>query len=399
MLANVRTDSSPHDPAFLRSTGTFEMASGERLEVWFEVPVGLAAGLSVSAAPWLVAMLPYGLSRGEDIVAESPVDAQLLENLRGLVSVWCSWYPNFKPPAIVAPAAPLAAKTGPSGLSAAFFSGGIDAWFTALRHAREIEPAAIDNIDELIAVHGFDIPLEARAEFDKLQTALTAGAEQLGRDLVVVRTNLRRPDSIWHSGWSWLTHGAGLACVALVLERRYRQVAIASSTPYENLFPWGSHPLTDPLLSTSALRIKHDGAAFNRVEKTAFIARHAFALANLHVCWVNQAASNCGECAKCIRTMAALHLLGALESSGAFPGTFTPEKLARMYVDDPHDEEFLEELHDLAASTGRQDVQKAALRAVRRSRRTRPMVAVVERLRYVPLIWRYAPRMRKWLTN
>jgi hypothetical protein len=398
-LASVRKDASPDTPGFVRLTGAVERESGEAFDIWYEVPSELEADLSESSNPWLVAMLPYALPNGETIVSDLPADATLLENLKGLIAVWCDWYPQYKPPTIRIPAAPLAAEEPFNPKSAAFFSGGVDSWFTVLRHAPERESAAIGRVDDLITVHGFDIPLDAQDEFAKLHATLAQGAQALGRKLIVARTNLRRNGSLWVKGWGWLTNGAGLASVALMLEKRYGKVLIGSSYPYGSLFPWGSHPMTDGLFSTRSLTVKQDGAPFTRTEKTALIARHAIALAHLHVCWKNGAASNCGICPKCIRTMATLQLLGAFEIANPFPVAFRQDRLAGLYIETGYEEAFIREIHALAAQTGHLPIQTAAAHALRRSRRLRPLVKLADNLGGVPVMWRFGPRIRQWCVN
>lgn len=394
-LASIRKDVSPNTPGSVRLTGVVERESGETFEIWYEVPSELEADLSESSNPWLVAMLPYALPTGETIVSDIPADAALLENLKGLIAVWCEWYPQYLPPKISFPVAPMPVEAS-NRRSAAFFSGGVDSWFTVLRHAPELESAAIGQVDELIAVHGFDIPLESADEFMKLHTALSCGAQALDRKLIIVRTNLRRSGTLWARGWGWLTHAAGLSSVALILEKRYEKVLIGSSSPYGGLIPWGSHPMTDGLFSTRSLTVKQDGASFNRVEKTALVARHAIALSHLHVCWKQSAASNCGVCLKCIRTMAALQLLNALEIANPFPVAFQSERLARVYLENDHEEDFIKEIHSLAVQTGHLPIQAAASHALRRSRRLRPLVRLADWLGSVPALWRFGPRIRKW---
>ena len=394
-LASIRKDVSPDTAGFVRLTGVVVRESGETFETWYEVPSELEDDLSESCNPWIVAMLPYALPNGEAIVSDIPADAALLENLKGLIAVWCDWYPQYLPPKIRTPVTPPPDETA-NRKSAAFFSGGVDSWFTVLRHAPELESAAIGRVDELIAVHGFDIPLESTDEFMKLHTVLSRGAQALGRKLIVVRTNLRRGDSLWVKGWGWLTHAAGLSSIAPILEKRYEKVLIGSSSPYGGLIPWGSHPMTDGLFSTRSLTVKQDGASFNRVEKTALVARHTIALSHLHVCWKQRAASNCGVCLKCIRTMAALQLLNALEIANPFPVEFQSERLARLYLENDHEEDFIKEIHALAVETGDLQIQVAAFHALRRSRRIRPLVKLADWLGNVPVIWRFGPRIRRW---
>jgi len=401
-LVSVGKTASPDTAGFVRLTGIIEMGSGERIDIWFEVPSALEDHLSESGNPWVITMLPYAMLSGETIVSDLPVDAELLENLKGLTAVWCEWYPQFVRPKIKAPVAPLvplasiSASDSSSRRTAAFFSGGVDSWFTILRHAPELEPAAIGRVDDLITVHGFDIPFDSIDEFGKLRDTLALSAHDLGRELIVVRTNLRKNGSLWAKAWGWLTHAAGLATVAMVLEKRYRKVMIGSAYSYGNLIPWGSHPMTDALFSTQTLLVKHDGASYNRVEKTQLLARHQVALRHLHVCWKEGLASNCGKCAKCLRTMTTLQLLGALDTTSPFPVKFCPETLASVYFENSVEDDFIEEVRDLAVAKGDVEIQAAISSALRRSRRVRPFVQFADRLASVPIMWHLGPRIRGW---
>ena len=142
-LLKVSTRVSPDDEGFVRMSGLVERKTGEQFEIWFEVPRELEADLARSGNPWLVAMLPYALETGEVIVCEIAADAALLENLKGLVAVWCEWYPQLIAPSFEVPLAPIGAISAQGSRTAAFFSGGIDSWFTVLRHAPELELSLI----------------------------------------------------------------------------------------------------------------------------------------------------------------------------------------------------------------------------------------------------------------
>ena len=395
-LIRVTKSSPRNDRNWTRIAADVRMASGETFEIFYEVSSRLEAALSDSGNPWIVAMLPYALSTGEDVECNLPVDARLLENLEGLLATWIDWYPQFRRPRLVAPREPFGSDEGFESRTAVFFSGGIDSWFSVLRHAPELEPAAIGMVDDLLTVHGFDIPLERPQEFATLEAALAEGARALDRELVVVRTNLRRPDTLWARAWGWLTHGAGLASVALVLERRFGRAVIGSTHPYGGLIPWGSHPMTDALLSTRRLDVRHDGAQYARTDKTALVARHPVALSHLHVCWKNAAAHNCGVCAKCLRTMATLEVLGALDPINPFPARLDAAALANVYLENDNEVEFFTEVRALAHARGNRSIEHAIDTAMRRSRRWRPLIDAADRMHNVPLLWRAAPAMRRW---
>src|SRR4051794_29169618 len=71
------------------------------------------------------------------------------------------------------------------GEVACFFSGGVDSFFTLLRHR--------EQVTHLLLVHGFDIPLNGASEL-RAEAVATAGsvAASTGKTLVEVETDIRR---------------------------------------------------------------------------------------------------------------------------------------------------------------------------------------------------------------
>jgi len=99
--------------------------------------------------------------------------------------------------------------------------------------------------------------------------------------------------------------------VSALLQPNARTGLIAGEFAYHVVPRWGVHPLTDPLLSSEAFRIVHDGAAFTRMEKVETIADWPEALQDLRVCWAGTARDrNCGRCSKCVRTILAFRSVG-----------------------------------------------------------------------------------------
>ena len=153
------------------------------------------------------------------------------------------------------------------------FSGGVDAFFTVLRHQEPIQSWEHIHIDDLIFVWGFDVPLDKPDAFDRTGRALQSAAKELWKNLVVVASNLKTTRLERDAEWGALWHGSGIVSTGLALEKRYTQLVIASTYSYANLAPWGSHPLSDPLLSTLSTRVIHDDVSFSRAEKTEVVAR------------------------------------------------------------------------------------------------------------------------------
>jgi hypothetical protein len=87
----------------------------------------------------------------------------------------------------------------------------------------------------------------------------------------------------------------------------------------DRLRPWGSDPRTDPLYSSSRMRIVHPPTSEGRVERVARIAENPVTRRYLRVCYENRRpAGNCSRCEKCLSTMATLAGLGLLSSYPVF---------------------------------------------------------------------------------
>ncbi|MGH9628836.1 MAG: hypothetical protein ACRD7E_10975 [Bryobacteraceae bacterium] len=150
-----------------------------------------------------------------------------------------------------------------------------------------------------------------------------------GKRLVVARTNLRELPA--PTQWGVL-HGPVLAMVAHALAPAHGRVMIGSSYCYRQLHPWGSHPLLDPLWSSEAVTIEHDGTEADRVSKLRLLCQHPQFLPYLRVCWQRGRATNCGSCEKCLRTMLALEGLGYL-GRGQFAAPLTAAAVRQVRLD------------------------------------------------------------------
>ena len=72
-------------------------------------------------------------------------------------------------------------RRSPGFSTAMFITAGVDSFCTLRRN--------LDQVDALICVHGFDIKLQETERFSKVQARLSRIANELGLDLVLIRTN------------------------------------------------------------------------------------------------------------------------------------------------------------------------------------------------------------------
>ncbi|HEX7131332.1 MAG TPA: hypothetical protein VF228_02080 [Iamia sp.] len=262
------------------------------------------------------AVAPAAAVLGAQLVLEEPVDAGWwagVEQAAGMLATWHDATPVR--PAVVAPRtrAPRPRRRAvPPGV-AQCFTGGVDSFWT-LRHGG-VAPS------HLVYVVGFDVPLDDTARVaDQLATLDAVAAAAGGQRPLAVRSDLRSHPHANRVTWGWL-HGGALAGVGHALAGVVGTLVIPPSNPEGRLMPLGSHPALDPLWSRpGALAIRHCSTTLPRVERLRALVDDPLAQAHLHVCWEHrEPGPNCGRCEKCLRTMAMLAGLGALDRFGTFP--------------------------------------------------------------------------------
>lgn len=212
----------------------------------------------------------------------------------------------------------------PGRRRAAFFSGGVDSFFTLLKGRNELT--------DLIYIYGFDVRLD---DWPRRQAIASMGREvaaQLGMRFIEVESNLAK---VLEDFGSWPLHGHGFALVSVAraLAGEIGEIRIPGTHSLKAQKPWGSWLETDPLFSDQRLTIVHDACTAERVDKVRAVAGEPLALQYLRVCWGSvDGMYNCCRCEKCLRTMTTLYALGKLEQSAAFPLSLEPELVAGVLL-------------------------------------------------------------------
>lgn len=327
-------------------------------DCWMRFPPGYRPMLTESANPFLALTLLPAMILGEPLHIDGAVSSSLLANSERLQHIYRRWVKGAQIISVTARSStPEAAPTHNDGVGC-FFSGGVDSFNSLLTHKR--------NITHLVLISGFDKGLRNPAVLEKARIALQEVAAAFAKQPLEVSTNIRQfTDPL--ASWSFY-HGGVLAAVALALCRGIGTFLIPSSYSYDQLHPWGSHPLLDPLWSIPGLQTIHDGCEFSRYEKVAHIAKTDLALAHLRVCWDTGEGSdsNCGKCEKCMRTMLNLYLNGALARCPTFPSPLLPRALASVRLRTEGQMAFMQEnLRELALRPGSYD--RTLYRALRRA--------------------------------
>ena len=339
------------------------------------------------ASPFAAALLLPSMKQGEDLIIRGSISAQLYKGMHAVMQEVLHWDIGLRPVEIKAD--DLVVDTHKPRRTASFFSGGVDSFYTYLKHKKD--PVRADRVDSFILVNGFDVDRRNKQLWNRILKNIKAISAAENVDLVVVKTNIQRlvePILPWD-----YTHGGCLAAVGLFLRGAFQQIYIPSTHSVEEQIPWGSNLALDGHWSTESTTFVHDGSEATRINKViSQIAHSPLALEHLRVCYANErGAYNCGKCDKCLRTMVNLYVAGALENSKTFPHHVDLELVAAVpTIAGKHGDIFHNEnLRALRESNLAPDLQKAITTSLNNTiiMKSSRIANVAERIKYLDHVY------------
>lgn len=313
-------------------------ADNRSLELIFDGNLSLPGAADAAFASCLLPAMLLGQSVSvDDSFNLSP---HLLKNLNLFQAITASWFDDVSQVELSVPKQQQTLSFAPAK-QAVFFSGGVDASYSFFQLA--------EHIDQLIFCLGLDIQLH---ETDRVQQALQNArqfAQHYQKQLVVLRTNFR----------SAFPELSARRCqivllISYSLALGLNTLFVPASHDAKEMEPFRSHPMTDPLISNGVTRVEHHGMV-SRVAKTVAIARSPQALAFLRVCNASEQ-FNCGECEKCLRTMATLAVLG--KTSDSLPELKKTEQLRTVQIWTPGKFHMWHDIYNFAKAKGNQPIRK-----------------------------------------
>jgi hypothetical protein len=275
------------------------------LEYRYRFPRNQLGLFTDSSDPYLIANIFLAMYWGEDIHVAGRCSPSLLANLERFQEIWTCWRPDIyrKVKLTADEEREDTYSRNSSGIS--LFSGGIDAAFALLWHAKKDAGRCSVNPKVSLMVNGMG--------------GFQHGAESLYKTAFNEAQLSTKPMNIpmgqvW-TNWQYLQLQQGLnvydifptgfiSCLHMFRKGfSYGLFGSSDNTEHYKFEKAGSNPLTDPLLSSDGFKLIHEGSAFTRVEKIRYLAKWPEFLQTLRVCnQSHRTHRNCGNCEKCIRT-------------------------------------------------------------------------------------------------
>ncbi|MGB5592480.1 MAG: hypothetical protein WBM62_00370 [Crocosphaera sp.] len=240
---------------FITISCTIENPDQTKKQLWYKVPEEYQDDIAATCDPFVVAVIFKLMKQPAPVMIHGQVSPSLLRNLTEYQNIWQLWRPNdYHRVEITGEIeAEISLENRPERAISAF-SGGVDSCFTVWQHKKGLCGRWQRNIAAGLMIQGFDIPLSQtnvfKRAFDNSKTMLSS----LDIECIPLSTNIRQ------FGQDWLdSHAAGVASSLMLFQKTYHVGLVPSSEAYDALVtPWGSHPITDPLLSNNTFPIIHD---------------------------------------------------------------------------------------------------------------------------------------------
>uniref|UniRef100_UPI004057C055 hypothetical protein n=1 Tax=Agathobacter sp. TaxID=2021311 RepID=UPI004057C055 len=195
--------------------------------------------------------------------------------------------------------------------TAVFFSGGVDAYTTLLRH--------IDEKPYLVTLWGADVKLDDIEGWNNVERHIHTVSKEYNLEKIVVKTNFR---SVINEGkldvlvkdskdmwWHGFQHGIALighmAPLAFLLGIKYTYIASSNPQSMKGQYTCASDPTIDNYVMYSGCKTVHDGYEWDRQNKIQFLVskKQKGNPITLRVCWISTGGKNCCRCEKCYRTI------------------------------------------------------------------------------------------------
>lgn len=295
------------------------LIESELKDLWYRVPSKFSEYLMVeNLDAFLVAMLPYGMEKGLNIKLNGVISSKLFYSLTHYAIPAISLaYPPFKKITIKAPTlSSINFNTGKVAVTG--LSCGVDSFSTYFDHINDEKEFKVDYFNFFnVGSHG-NWGEETRKLYLKRLERSQKFANEIGKSIITIDSNIHE---ILNMDFHPTNTLRNIACV-LLFQKLIRNYYLASKNRIDFVkIPSYEAQDYDPIIlhlfNTESTNFFSGVSQYNRIERTALIAKHPETFGHLDVCIKSRNVEgekiNCSKCNKCLRTALTLDLLGKLD--------------------------------------------------------------------------------------
>lgn len=269
-------------------------------EIYVKLPISEKEYITYLLDPFVIMSIYKMMKVGGKCYVRGKVSKSLLDNLENFCNCWIVWRPDlYKPIEIIADEEvdDIPKKLNNDAITC--FSGGLDACFTVYSHYKKLAGRNNKNIKKAIMIHGADIPLTNKEEFDIAFNSSKKILDDINIPLVAVETNYRKYKHHWEIEYVSL-----FMFILYLYSSCYDFALYASSVVFNSKEYDSNNSLSNRFLSSNNFKMVTDGEFLIRTEKANVVKDWKACLDNMRVCWQGKDKSkNCRVCEKCQRTI------------------------------------------------------------------------------------------------
>lgn len=265
--------------------------------------------------PFIVAILPYALLHGHNIVLDKPMSTKLYEGIVDkLIPALLSMNSQFKSININSELAFVKTK---SSAAATGISCGIDSFYTVLS-CIEDEARNLKYLTYFNSIHDESKYDSVREDNTIITDRPLKVAKELGLDFIYVLSNVNSflSDFGYEQIHTLSNMSHALMLQGLISDYYYSTAFPESKFKLDFTYSGNYDFLTQEAIRTESFNMISYGGNATRVDKTKLVSGYDIAKKYLDVCLdtnvILQENRNCSKCIKCIRTMVTLDALNKL---------------------------------------------------------------------------------------
>lgn len=225
----------------VKLTTTVSSSLARTRDLYYVFNLDDASLVSTQSDPVAATLLVPAMRRHEDLVVEGEVSPRLAFNLpriRDICHTW--WKPEFSR-INISVTQRCATEAAPKRTGATFFSGGVDSFYTLLKHKSRDSQVPLTH---LIFLRGVETRLNKIGDTSESEEWVRQVADRTGTKVITGETNVRTVANIANHNVHWepYYHGHALAAIGMFFAEGLGHICIPSAFTYNHLVPHGSSP-------------------------------------------------------------------------------------------------------------------------------------------------------------
>lgn len=324
--------------------------------LWFKVPIQNKDMVTKTSNPFIISLLILAIKYGEDIYLDGIVSKGLIRNLNLYIKNLADVSDKFHKINIFHKGDTI--YEGSEQKTAVSLTGGVD--------SLHLLKTNFEKIDYCLYVLGLDIKLNNKKTLIYKKKSMHDISDNVGKEILFVKTNIRNFTDI-HLKYSHIVFLliAGSASVYSPLFNKYIYPMAFTKKQQEHKIYGSADPSLYKFISFQGFKFKQGPSNVKRVDKTALIADWIIAQNHLQICiWQDSKKfPNCCTCAKCVRTMTTLKIIGKLKKFKTFNKGFSKVQLLKTPYITISDRKYMKELYQFAMKHQKLDIAFSILLA------------------------------------